>query len=302
MSSVTPLYLLSGPTASGKTSVAHVLADRMGLRLLSVDSMMVYRGMDIGTAKPTSAEQIRYDYAGVNLVEPGGRFSTGDWIRAISGQLDERPTLAVGGTGLYLKALLYGLEEKGSEALDDLPSDVAGLQAEILRLDDQALRQIADPENPRRLQRALMWLRAGKGLPTQWKDQPEVPIPVLKWPTEELNQRIETRIEEMFAQGLLEECRGLLEQHEGLQGTAGQAIGYAEAFAVLSGEMTQEEAVRTIATRTRRYAKRQRTWFRNQMSSRWIEVSGEDSVEGLADRVAEVWDETGPFLFSGENA
>ena len=94
----TQLFLLSGPTASGKTDLAHKLADRMGLRLLSVDSMMVYQDMNIGTAKPTEAEILAYDYSGLNLVEPGEAFSVGDWIRAIRLQLDDRPTLV----GIFL--------------------------------------------------------------------------------------------------------------------------------------------------------------------------------------------------------
>jgi len=296
MSRTTPLYFLGGPTASGKTDVAHLLADRMGLRLLSVDSMMVYRGMDIGTAKPTPGEQERYGYAGLNLVDPGQAFSTGHWIRAVSGQLDERPTLAVGGTGLYFKALMLGLDEDTEELRKDTP-DPEQMRRELEELQPGILARLSDPDNPRRLERALMRVREGRELPGRWTGDRGKPLPVLKWQTEVLNHRIEQRIRRMFEQGLLEEVRRL--HSEGiLTGTASQAIGYLEAESVLKGEASLEEAIQTLATRTRRYAKRQRTWFRNQMDSRWIDIDSGTEVTTVARKVAEVWDETGPFWFS----
>ncbi len=296
MSATTPLYLLSGPTASGKTSVAHLLAERMNLRLLSVDSMMVYQGMDIGTAKPTPEEIRKYHYAGVNLVSPGERFSTGKWIRQISEQLDERPTLAVGGTGLYYRAMIDGLPPENSSPSPEAPQSVESLQARIRELDPTALATLADPQNPRRLERALAWLENGQALPQSWKERSGFPIAVLRRPTEELNRRIHLRIQEMFAQGLLEETRNLLASGK-LEGTASQAIGYQEAQAVLEKEWGLEKAIEQLSTRTRRYAKRQRTWFRNQMDARWVDVEKSQNAELIADKVATIWQETGPFLF-----
>ncbi|MEX2607650.1 MAG: tRNA (adenosine(37)-N6)-dimethylallyltransferase MiaA, partial [Kiritimatiellia bacterium] len=270
MSARTPLYLLSGPTASGKTGLAHLLADRLNLRLLSVDSMMVYRGMDIGTAKPTPHEITRYEYAGLNLADPGERFSTGQWLRAVSRDLDERPTLAVGGTGLYFRALIQGLPPKDPVSAADTDLDVESLQARIRERDPGVLGQLADPQNPRRLERALARLKAGQPQPGHWKETANFPIPVLRREVSELNERILQRTRCMFTEGLLEETRRLLETGT-LTGTAQQAIGYAEAAAVLRGESTVEQAVEAVATRTRRYAKRQRTWFRNQMDARWLD-------------------------------
>ena len=287
----TELFLLSGPTASGKTDLAHKLADRMGLRVLSVDSMMVYQDMNIGTAKPTQAEILAYDYAGLNLVDPGTPFSVGDWIRAIRLQLDDRPTIAVGGTGLYYRALISGLEDDDVETPDDLPEDVAGLQARLNQADPHALAQLPDPENPRRLARAIAWREAGKPLPLEAPDK-ETTVPVLERPTEELAARIHKRAGIMLNQGLLGETQALLDRGL-LTGTAAQAIGYAEAAACLSGEMTREEAIEKIATRTRRYAKRQRTWFRNQMQAEWIDADARDVLE----RIQRVWEKTGPVRF-----
>lgn len=287
----TPVYCLGGPTASGKTEVVHAAAERWGGRVLSVDSMMVYRGMDIGTAKPTAAERERYDYAGLDLADPGEAFSTGAWLRAVRDQLDDRVTFAAGGTGLYFRALTEGLTPEG-----DLPEVAAGLtveamQAEIRGLDAGALGRLADPENPRRLARALQWLRAGRALPDHWGEGRRVPMAVLQWPVERLNARIGERARRMFAEGLLEEAAGLRERFGGLPGTAAQAIGYREALAVLDGECTVEAAVEAVTVRTRRYAKRQRTWFRNQMASVWVDGSGED----VLDETARVWQELGPF-------
>ncbi len=293
----TPLYCLSGPTASGKSDLAHRAAERLGGRLLSVDSMMVYRGMDIGTAKPSEEERRRYDYAGLDLVKPGEPFSTGAWLRAVLRQLDDRPTFAVGGTGLYFRALLEGLTPEEDLPLVDPDLPVPALQAEIRARDPGALDRLADPENPRRLARALQWLRAGKPLPDHWLAQHNRPeIPVLAWPVDALNARIRLRAEAMFTGGLLTEAETLRSEYEQLPGTAAQAIGYREAFAVLDGALTPEAAVEAVSVRTRRYAKRQRTWFRNQMNSLWVDGSRED----VLDELQKVWQELGPFWLKRE--
>ena len=293
---VTPLYFLSGPTASGKTALAHALADRMGLRLCSADSMMVYRHMNIGTAKPTPDEIAQYDYAGLDLVEPGVQYSTGAWLQDIRQQLDDRPTLVVGGTGLYFRALIHGLPEEDATATDT-DENPAILREQIRAINPEALSKIADPENPRRLERALAWLKAGKPLPEQWRDQSDFPLPVLSVPVQELNQRIHARAADMFAHGLPEEARGLRERLGALTGTCAQAIGYREAFSVLDGDLTVSEAVEAVARRTRRYAKRQRTWFRNQMDARWVNRVEDRSAEAVLREIEKIWNKTGPFPF-----
>ncbi len=290
----TPLYLLSGPTASGKTGFAHRLADRMGCRLLSVDSMMVYRGMDIGTAKPTEDEQQQYAYAGLNLVDAGKPFSTGAWLQQVRAQLDDRPTLAVGGTGLYFQALVYGLDEAPAEEVRS-PADVNALRDEIQRLDPQALSQLADPSNPRRLERAVEFLRAGKSLPESWAQKQKLRLPVLRRPTEELNARIAERVEQMFEGGLLEECCRLMDAGC-LTGTAAQAIGYREVKAVLDGSLSVSEAKERICTRTRQYAKRQRTWFRNRFAACWIDLDADTAEDTVLAEIERAWKQTGPLF------
>lgn len=290
----TPLYCLSGPTASGKSDLVHRAVDHLGGRVLSADSMMVYRGMDVGTAKPSGDERNRYDYAGLDLAEPDVRFSTGDWLRAVHSQLDERPTFVTGGTGLYFRALLEGLTPE--EDLPPVDPDLTAveLRERIRTLDASALDRLADPENPRRLARALQWLLAGKPFPDHWsRASPPPRIPVLQWPVDALNRRIHLRAEQMFSSGILEEAEALKARFGTLPGTAAQAIGYREAFEVLEGVSTVAEAVERVTLRTRRYAKRQRTWFRNQMHAVPLDGTREDLLEELR----RVWKETGPFWF-----
>lgn len=291
----TPLFVLTGPTASGKTEVAHLLADQLGWPVLSVDSMMVYRGMDIGTAKPTPMECATYRYRGLNLVDPGERFSTGDWLRRVAGELDDTPFIAVGGTGLYFRGLADGLVEDVTGS-DSKPDDrtAAELRAAIRDLDPTALDRLADPENPRRLARALVRLESGLDLPRSWSDDPAVPVPVLEWDPADLSERIARRSRAMLEGGLLEEARSL---RDALSGTAAQAIGYAEAFSVLDGDADLESAVERLTIRTRQYAKRQRTWFRNQMRAVSIPRQEGDDPRDVAGNVLAVWQQHGPLWF-----
>lgn len=291
----TPLYCLSGPTASGKTSIAHHLAEHYGFRLLSVDSMMVYRGMDIGTAKPTKEEQETYRYAGVNLVGPEQSFSVGDYVRAINAQLDDQPTIAVGGTGLYFKALAMGLEgeaatdPKRRQELEML--SVAELQA---LLGEDGCKALADPENPRRLVRAVEQQEAGADT-GRWAGR-KLRLPVLEWPKEQLQARMEQRIGEMLDEGWIAETEVLAAEPWGLTGK--QAIGYAEILAWKQGEFSWDEMRERILIRTRQYAKRQRTWQRNQWDAQTVVLPDTPAPEQA---VAAVWAETGPVWLRREN-
>lgn len=288
------MYPLVGPTASGKSDLAHRLSDELGYPLLSIDSMMVYRGMDIGTAKPSAEEIKRYNYAGLNLVNPDQDFSTGAFLEAIREQLTDQPVIAAGGTGLYLQAIASGIGE--SAPVDAFRrSELEAMELSELRkmLPDEVLARVVDPENPRRLIRAIERHEAGLDLPDQWTDA-RVRVPVLRWSRERLSERIFQRVEIMVERGLLEEVQGLQTQYPEWTGTAKQAIGYAEALAHLEGEWTRDEMVERIGIRTRQYAKRQRTWFRNQVAA--VEVD----MEGDGDHVAAVravWEETGPLWF-----
>jgi tRNA dimethylallyltransferase len=299
-------FVLVGPTASGKSAVAQWLAEQTGAPIVSADSMNIYRGMDIGTAKSSLEERTRVKIFGVDLTDPTDTFSVGDWLTAVKpaffqplgkkeGGGSASPIVA-GGTGLYVKCLLQGL--------DDLPTadeelrartekmPLAELQAEAKQAAPAAYEALADKENPRRLIRVL----EGKKTSDRWK--PEMPVVIgLHVERDVLHRRIAERVEKMYAGGLLEEARGLIRLK--LSSTAQHAIGYAEAFAVLRGEMTEAEAKERTIIRTRQLSKRQMTWFRHQLNVQWIESAGYPDIGQLANKVYNVCKESGPVPLAG---
>jgi tRNA dimethylallyltransferase len=291
-------FVLVGPTASGKSAVAQWMAEQAGAPLVSADSMNLYRGMDIGTAKPSAHERAKIELWGVDLAEPTESFSVGDWLRAVrpAFQTSEPPPIVAGGTGLYIKCLLQGLDDLPT-ANDELRQrtenmTLAELQAEAQATAPEAYRALADKENPRRLIRLLEGRRPSEG----WKT--EVPVVVgLHVEREVLHRRIAERVEKMYADGLLEEARGLIRLE--LSSTAQHAIGYAEAFAVLRGEMTVAQAKEKTALRTRQLAKRQMTWFRHQLKVAWIEADQFPDIGQLADKVYNACKTSGPVPLAG---
>jgi tRNA dimethylallyltransferase len=276
-----PLLVLLGPTASGKTSLALDLADQLpgGGELIGADSMQIYRGMDVGTAKPTPAERARAPHHLIDFVDPHhDRFTAHDWVTRANETIEDihsrgkRP-IVVGGTNLYVRGLLEGL-------LDGARPDPE-LRARLETQDDRALRsalEAADPEAAERIHRndRRRTIRALEvfeltGTPlsrqqVQWNDRVINPrfasrVICLDWPTETLNQRINARVKAMATSGFLEEVRTLGEQGP-LSPQAAKAVGYEELATHLAGQSTLEEAIERTKIRTRRFAKQQRTWMR----------------------------------------
>ena len=299
-----PLAVLVGPTAVGKSAVAEAIAQRTGAAVLSADAMLIYRGMDIGTAKPDRQTRERVDYLGIDLVDPCESFNVWAYREAVAVQLAQlsadREVIVAGGSGLYIKALTMGLDAAGAGAETRArwaalfaAQGVEGLQKALRQRDTAAFDALSDSQNPRRLIRALERLDAGDettGVDCASREPLMQPVLAGLWmePTL-LNKRIEQRVEAMYDDGLLEEVGGLLRDPRGLSPTARQAIGYAEAIDVVEGRGSREEAMARTAVRTRRLAKRQRTWFRHQARVEWVDVRADDSVEMLANRVREVW-------------
>ena len=300
-------HFLVGPTASGKSAVAQYLAllGRPPRPVLSADSMTIYRGMDVGTAKPDAADRAAVPSFGFDLVDPDRPFSVGDWLAAVRAAAPAiaacgAPPIVVGGTGLYVKCLTEGLDSAPVDPVHRAAAEtllnaegLAALQAAARALNPAEFAKLRDPENPRRVVRAYELLAAGQPLPAA-EERPRPKLAGLALPPEELRARIARRARQMFAYGLVEEVRALRAKYPALSDTARHAIGYEEAARVLDGQIPEEEAIRLVAVRTGQYAKRQMTWFRHQADVVWIEVGPRDGVERLAGKVQAVWRTHGP--------
>lgn len=283
-------YCLAGATATGKSAVAQLLAERIGGVILSADAMLVYRSLDIGTAKPSRAERGDVPYFGIDCVTPAEDFSAAMWLNeAERASASSAPCIVAGGTGLYFSALLRGL--------DPSPPSNPALRATLEALPLEALqarlaatgRTIADPSNPRRLVRALEILESGGELPGGWQEKVKPALTALTWDRAVLHQRIARRVEEMYATGLLVEAERARTLYPQWSRTAAQAIGYAEAFAVLDGTMSLAEAKERTVIRTRQLARRQEVYLRGQFEVTWIRGESGDTVESLAEKVAQEW-------------
>ena len=278
--------ILTGPTAAGKTGVAVRMAQRLDAEILSVDSIAVYRGLDIGSAKPTVSEQADVHHHLIDLVSPKTAFSVADWLAAATKAAADcrrrnRRILFVGGTPLYLRCLRDGLDDlpAGDEALRaELVAEAAakgsGPLYERLAIADPYRAAKIHPNDTKRIIRGLEVLGVSKQPPSQnWShvNRPMFPCPiiVLDTPRTLLNQRINRRVDTMFAQGLIEETAAA-EKAGGIGPVAAQAAGYAEARACLQSSLTRAEAIDRTKQRTRQLAKRQRTWFRSFPDAVWV--------------------------------
>lgn len=300
-------HFLVGPTASGKSAVAQYLAllGHPTRPILSADSMTIYRGMDVGTAKPEAADRAAVPSFGFDLVDPDRPFSVGDWLGAIRAAAPAiaacgAPPIVVGGTGLYVKCLTEGLDSAPTDPVHRAAAEallnaegLEALQAAARALNPAEFAKLRDPENPRRVVRAYELLASGQPLPVV-EERPRPKLAGLALPPDELRARIARRARQMFAYGLVEEVRALRAKCPALSDTARHAIGYEEAARVLDGQLPEEEAIRLVAVRTGQYAKRQMTWFRHQADVVWIEVGPRDGIERLAGKVQAVWRTHGP--------
>jgi tRNA dimethylallyltransferase len=289
-----PVVVL-GPTAAGKSEVAMAAArDVPGTEIVAVDAMQVYRGMDIGTAKPTAADQAAVRHHCIDLVDPWVDFTVAEYRRAYDeavGAISGRPLL-VAGTGLYLTAVVDRLDVPG--VWPEIRAELAGEDLSLLwrrlrELDPAAAARI-EPGNRRRVVRALE-VCVGSGRPFSSFGPGVGSYPPtegtmigLRWPRPVLATRIERRVSAMLAAGLLDEVARLAAG--GLSRTARQALGYKELLDHLEGRVTLDAAVAAIVTRTRRFAVRQQRWFRRDRRVRWYDIDC-DPVCELAPTVAD---------------
>jgi tRNA dimethylallyltransferase len=296
--------VLTGPTASGKTAVGIELARRLPAEVISLDSMAVYRGMNIGTAKPAPEMRAQIRHHLIDIRDPTEAFSVSQYLKLAQQKIEEirsrgREVLFVGGTPLYLKALLRGLfdgpaadwefrrkveqeaEQVGLQALHDRLAQVDPLSAARLH-----------PHDKRRIIRALEVYRLtgqpishfqfqfDEGHPAQW-----CRVFVLRWPRSVLHRRIDQRVEQMFAEGLVGEVERLIEAYGALGHTAAQAVGYREVLDFLRGTRSLAETVESVKSRTRQFARRQETWFRSLSECRFVDQEESRSPIDIAEQI-----------------
>ncbi|MEW6601111.1 MAG: tRNA (adenosine(37)-N6)-dimethylallyltransferase MiaA [Nitrospirota bacterium] len=284
------VIIILGPTGVGKTGLSILLAKALKTEIISADSMLVYRHMDIGTAKPSAAELSEVPHHLINILEPDEKFSAGmfkEKASAIINGLHNRNKipLIVGGTGLYIRSLTSGLFE-GPCADESLREKLMGeeelhgkghLYDRLKAVDPDAAGKI-EPNDLRRIVRALeVSLKAGRGISEIQKDSTRsmdynfIKIGLTRG-RKELYSLIEARVDRMMEAGLLDETRKLMELDHGK--TAMQALGYKEMAMYLEGFVDLNEAVRLTKKRTKMYAKRQYTWFRKEPGIHWIDITG----------------------------
>jgi len=293
---------IAGPTAVGKSELALQLAEKLNGEIISVDSMQVYRGLDIGTAKSSAAERARVPHHLIDVAELTEAFDAARFVmlaqRAVA-EIESRGRVPIfcGGTGLYFKALLEGLgdappsDPKLRAELEAMP--LVELLAELQRCDSETYAKI-DRQNPRRVVRAIEVIRlTGRKFSEQradWSSPSSIALPALRFfcltrPPAELNERINVRVDRMFAAGLVEETRCLLMHGLAQNQTAMQALGYRQVVEHLRGERGLAETIELVKARTRRFAKRQLTWFRKYAPGEWIQAaaggSGVEQVERM---------------------
>jgi tRNA dimethylallyltransferase len=298
-------WFLTGATAVGKTAVGIALARRIRAEIISLDSMAIYRGMDIGTAKPTVVQRSEVPHHLLDIVNPEEEFSVAQYVDAAARVVNDvrgrgSEVLFVGGTPLYLKSLLRGLFD-GPPANWQLRQEIAdelqlvgqdALHDRLAQIDPLAAANI-HPHDTRRLIRALEVYRAtGEPISHQQlqfeegRPANECRVFVLRRARSELHARIEIRVVGMIAAGLVGEVEQLLSAGHTLGRTARQAVGYREALDYLAGEYGRDEMIARIKARTRRFAKRQGTWFRSLSECRFVDIAGEVDADALANELA----------------
>lgn len=308
-----PLIIITGPTAVGKTALSVELAKRIDGEIISADSMQVYRGMDIGTAKPTAREQAAVPHHLIDLVDPLDAFSCADYVRLADAAIEAvtasgRKPVFCGGTGLYLDAVIRGLASQEIETDEGIRQELAAIAAgegpeklhEMLRAADPEAAQSIHPNNIKRVIRALEIYRATGKTKTEtdrlsvgggYRYDPRV-IGIRYESRELLNRRIGERVDRMMVEGLPEETEKLLRAGVFSRNrTAAQAIGYKELIGYIEGSISREQAVEDLKQATRRYAKRQMTWFKARSYVQWVTADEEgrerpfESILAEAERI-----------------
>ncbi len=303
---VTDAWFLAGPTASGKSTLGIDLAQQLNAEIISMDSMAVYRGMDIGTAKPSLQDRETVCHHVIDVVDPDKDFSIAEYLRCAHECLEEvrqrnRRVLFVGGTPLYLKALLTGFDDgppadwQFRQQLEAEAEEVGSenLHRRLAELDPQAAERVHRNDS-RRIIRALeFYEKTGKPISSVQTHFENETLPTTvrllapDWPRAVLHQRINERASAMYSDGLVEEVRELVARFEKLGRTASQAVGYQEVLKFLGKEISLDEAIEQTQARSRQLARRQLIWLRGMTACRWLNIEETVDSDKLVERALE---------------
>lgn len=304
MTASKPILIIAGPTAVGKTDASMLLAEEWGGEIVSADSMQIYRGMDIGTAKPTPEQRARVYHHLLDVADPGQPYSVGDYYRDARAAIDAvraagSVPIVVGGTGLYIRALMKGLFHGPPASIDvreqllrqEAEQGEGSLYAELSRLDPEAAIRI-HPNDLRRTVRALEVYRLQDRTISDFQrehafqDRPySFRLLFLARGRGELYSRIERRVEQMIAAGLEDEVRALRDRGFTTALPSMQGLGYKHFLDHFRGALTRDEAVTLLKRDTRRFAKRQFTWFRREPEATWVDITGLQDPGDIAARI-----------------
>jgi tRNA dimethylallyltransferase len=299
--------LILGVTASGKGRLAFDLAESLDAEIISIDSMKVYRRMDIGTAKPPKDVRERIKYHLIDVVEPSESFSVGKFLDLAYDAMEQiksrkKRIIAVGGTALYIKALLYGLFEgpgsnKQIRAELQAEAKAGGLEElhrRLAEIDPVTAERIGRRDRKRIIRALEVYKLTGKPI-SSLQQQFDAEKPLHNWTIIGLrreksveNSRINQRVKRMIAAGLVDEVKALLAEEKPLSQQARCAIGYAEIIDHLSGKTSLEEATELIKKNTRRFAKNQRTWFKTFKNVNWLDIASDEQPEEILSRAKQL--------------
>ena len=295
------VVVICGPTASGKTALSIELAKRINGEIISSDSMQIYKDMDIGTAKPTKEEMQGIKHYLVDFVEPNKRYSVADFKKDAEKAIEEilkngKVPIIVGGTGLYVDSLIYGIEyqdikfdEQYRKELENRVEQegLESLYNEAKKIDPQAMEKISSNDQKRILRVLEIYKATGKNKTEQEAESRkngvkyDYKVFAINMDREKLYERINKRVDIMIEQGLIQEVQDLLKKYDEFP-TAMQGLGYKEVVEYLQGNISKEEMIEKIKMETRRYAKRQMTWFKKNKQTIWI---GPHDLQKILDEI-----------------
>jgi tRNA dimethylallyltransferase len=304
------MLLILGVTASGKGQLAFDLAENFDAEIISIDSMKVYRRMDIGTAKPSRQARELVKYHLIDIIEPSDSFSVGTFLDLATNAIEQiksrnKKIIAVGGTALYIKALLYGLFEgigSDEQIRKELKAQekAAGLEKlyqQLEKIDPVAAERINRNDSKRIIRALEVYRLTGKpisNLQKQWdKSEPKHNWTIIGLRREKVDAsgRINKRVKKMIADGLVDEVKSLLAEEKPLSKQARSAIGYAEIIEYLNGKISLEDAVELIKKNTRRFAKNQRTWFKTFKNIHWLDIEPYEPPEKIREKAKSLLNE-----------